>query len=308
MPTRLPANRPFTTAEAERLGIPRQRLGRLVDLGVLSRLSRGRYVRDDMQLHLASAAGHRAARGPTRLVAAHETAAALLGLRTPQTPDGTLYFVCEPARRRPDYQPGTVILPAAISRVDITSIDGTRSTTLVRTALDLARGQSLARALIPIDHALALGVTMRQLEACRSRMKGWPGTRVLDRALAVADARSESALESMSRGAIIVSGLPTPDLQCVIRGQSGTRWRVDFIWPTQRVIGEADGFGKYATRGELAKEKFRDGDLRALNWTVLHWTFEHIMLGRRPALDWLAKALHSPVLHSQSARATRRVA
>ena len=314
MPTRLPSQRPFSTAEARALGLNRSTLASLLRDGAIVRQSRGWYARiDECRDEVAMALSRT---GDAHwLVAAHATAAAVHGLRTPHLADSRTYFVCAPGRRRPDYRPDVVILPAAISRQDVVEMRGLRVTSRARTALDLARGEPLAYALVSVDHALLLGTRRSELIASRQRMRGWPGSRVLDAAIDLADARSESALESMSRGTIVASGLPIPDLQHWVLGRSGQRWRADLAWPDDKVIGECDGFGKWANRGEHEKANFRDQDLRAAGWTVVHWTFEQMMTGGRPALRWLADALSarasSPApapLHSPTARRARRVA
>ncbi len=313
MVLRLPHSHAFSTSQAEDAGISAKALARLVAEGAVERLSRGWYIRIDARATEHANAINRMAQHTTPLVAAHHTAAAIHGLRVPQA-DSRQLFVCDPARRRPDYLPGIVLLPATIGRRDVIRLDGLRVTTLERTALDLARGCSLEYALVPIDHAYALGASKGKLIAARRRMHGWPGTRVLDRALAVADARAESALESMSRGAIIAAGLPHPVLQREVRGRSGRRWRADFVWEGAGVIGESDGFGKYSERGQFELEKFRDSDLRAAGWTVVHWTFEQMLLGDRPALRWLEQALGVRAsadpgwLHSSRPPSRRRVA
>jgi len=294
MPAQLPHDRPFSTAEAVSRGVSRHRLRTLLANGELKQPARGWYERVGMGRILARDAANRAELHSAPLVSAHVTAAALHGLRVP-TPDERLFFVCPRAEQQPDYGPSVVVLPAGVGPGDITTLAGTAVTTLERTALDLARGCSLEFALVPIDHALTLGATLASLRSARERMRGWPGTRILDVALAHADGRSESALESMSRGAMITAGLSTPRLQYTTRGRSGKRWRADFVWVDEKVIGEADGFGKYATRGEHEKQTFRDEDLKAAGWTVVHWTFEQMLTGGRPALRWLADALNHPL-------------
>ena len=299
------ASQPFSTGEARAAGLTKRQLARLLARGELVRIGRGLYGPLDASSMLSQSVQHRASLSSTALVAAHTTAAAIHGLRTPRS-DDRLFFVCDRTMRHPDYlESGLVILPAKVGDADITVIDGLRVTTLERTALDLARGCTLEYALVPIDHALTLGATRQSLQACRARMKGWPGTRVLDQALAVANPLAESALESMSRGSILRAGLPSPDLQRTIVGNSSTSWRADFLWPDARVVGEADGHGKYASRGQHEKEKFRDGDLAAAGWTVVHWTFEQMLIGQRPALRWLERALGVRMTADPSSARTR---
>jgi hypothetical protein len=117
---------------------------------------------------------------------------------------------------------------------------------------------------------------------------GWPGTVVVRDALAYIDAGSESAFESWSRGWLIQRGLPRPLVGQAVRGASGKRYWVDFLWATEGVIGEADGLGKYGTdettvRRALAAERARQADLEAAGYVVIRWSSHE-----RPAV-WLGR-------------------
>ncbi len=315
MPYRLPSDRPFTTGEALALGLSRRELDGFIAARLITRCSRGRYQLGDADYVLRAHALARLAelhlKSSTSYVAAHETAAIIHGLRTPDIPvPGKLTVLCSPQDRRPDYNDDVTVLPARCGLEDIVSIYGVAVTSLERTALDLARGLLLSRSLVSLDHALALGVTRDSLMAVRDHMSGWPGTRILNQAIELADSQSETALESASRGAMLGAGLPAPRIQVWVEGASGAPYRTDFAWVSQRVIGESDGLGKFSSRGEYNKQIFRDSDLREAGWTVVHWTFEQIMKGERPALQWLATALNAPLmpLHRRNSRGTRRVA
>jgi hypothetical protein len=106
--------------------------------------------------------------------------------------------------------------------------------------------------------------------------------RALREALTVTDGRSESPLESTSRGVMLRAGLPRPELQVWLTDLSGQAHRVDFLWRDRRVIGEADGWGKYADLADLRAEKRREDALRDMGFTVVRWTSDEI--GRSPNL------------------------
>ncbi len=316
VPARLPDDRPFTTADALRVGLSRRELDALIEAGAVTRKSHGRYAKTSanylVRAHVVARLNELKSQSDATFVVAHHTAAVIHGLRTPSLPAaGMLTVLCAPSTRRPAYNDDVIILPANYVDDDVTLIDGIAVTTLERTALDLARGFSLSTAFVSLDHALTMGATRRRLMDVRDRMSGWPGTRILNQAIQLADGRSETALESASRGAMIAAGLPAPELQMWVEGTSGQHFRADFAWVEQRTIGESDGFGKFSDRGEYSKQTFRDSDLREAGWTVIHWSFEQIMAGRRPALQWLATALRAPLippLHCENSRKTRRVA
>lgn len=76
--------------------------------------------------------------------------------------------------------------------------------------------------------------------------------------LCLADPRSESPLESLSRVRMFQLGLPMPELQVKFYDGSGFIGRVDFFWRQLGIIGEADGRLKFRVaeglRGNEAEE------------------------------------------------------
>ncbi|HET7901291.1 MAG TPA: DUF559 domain-containing protein [Candidatus Nanopelagicales bacterium] len=100
---------------------------------------------------------------------------------------------------------------------------------------------------------------------------------LLSAAIELGDPSSESPLESMSRGWMHETGVPRPLLQQSVTGESGRPYRVDFLWPDHRVIGEADGMSKYGSIEDVRAEKRREDDLRRAGYTVVRWTYEELM-------------------------------
>jgi hypothetical protein len=177
--------------------------------------------------------------------------------------------------------------------------NGLRVTTVARTAIDLARGERLPEALMVMDsaaRALAvrdLGYDPRDLRdlgmreaaaaAARSRLweafeavRGWPGTIVARAAIELLDPGSESPLESVSRGWMIEGKLAPPLIGHRVVGASGTAYWSDFAWLGPRVLGEADGIGKYgaeetAVRQALRAERSRQQDLEDAGWRFARW-------------------------------------
>jgi hypothetical protein len=94
-------------------------------------------------------------------------------------------------------------------------------------------------------------------------------------ALPYVDPCSESPFESSSRGRILRSKLPAPELAMPVRGASGKRYYADFLWRQHRLIGEADGWSKYptgmGTRDALRAERERQRDLEAAGWRFVRW-------------------------------------
>lgn len=142
-----------------------------------------------------------------------------------------------------------------------------------RTIVDLAREHGADAAISAADVALYRGlVSAAELGNVVRYGTGWPGIVAARRVVALADARSESVLESISRLRIDELGLPPPDLQVPM--YSGGRFvgRPDFYWDEFGVIGEADGMVKYdGTTTSLREEKRRQGELEDAGLITVRW-------------------------------------
>jgi very-short-patch-repair endonuclease len=137
-------------------------------------------------------------------------------------------------------------------------------TTVARTLVDLARHDRFD-AIMAADAALREGLTSpAAIDAALALACGWPGVRRARRVLALASPLAESPLESVTRLVLHDAGFPPPQLQVRI---PGTPYRVDMLWPAQRLILECDGMEKY-TVAELRREKRRELALRALGYRV----------------------------------------
>ncbi len=176
---------------------------------------------------------------------------------------------------------------------------GLRVTDLARTAVDLACTESLASAVVAVDHALrSRGLV---LERARQELDGRGaarGVRRARRALDLADPRSESVGESLSRVRMAEHGIAAPVLQHELRDRRGAVARVDFWWPGAELVGEFDGRSTYRAdepgdgrtpEERVWAEKVREDRLRALGVRVVRWTWTDAWLGE-PMADRLRAA------------------
>lgn len=198
---------------------------------------------------------------------------------------------------------------------EIEIVNGLRVTGLARSLVDAARRCAPAVAIPLIDHALSP----------TSAAEFWPASARLDReqlahelergthvgrararmSVELADGRSGSVGESLSRLTIARLGFDAPALQHEYRDRAGSMF-VDFSWAQQRVIGEFDGLAKYVrdefTKGKdpaevVIAEKRREDRLRALGFRVARWGWHEV---RHPEL--LAQILRDAGLrHRRSA-------
>jgi hypothetical protein len=148
---------------------------------------------------------------------------------------------------------------------------------VARSVIDLAREHGVAAGVVPLDYALRRGLTTPdEVAATLDLCIRWPGVRAARDAVAAADGRSESPLESLSRLKMSQFGIPPPDPQRVLGDLNGVPIaRVDFYWHEFGVVGEADGLMKYDDDGgdrlSLRNEKLRQESLERLGLIVVRW-------------------------------------
>ncbi len=167
-------------------------------------------------------------------------------------------------RRGPEASRGVPVTSAARTLVD-----------LLRGAEDDLTAQGLA------DGGLRAGVQGDAVERVLDFFFGWPGIVQARAALAFAEPRCESPLESRVRIWLRNGGLATPQPQVLFPGLlDGRDVRVDFLVKGHRVVIEADGRLEYdlAPAGQfrdvLWQEKRREDALRAIGFVVVraYWS------------------------------------
>ena len=170
--------------------------------------------------------------------------------------------------------------PGPLGDEDRGEVDGLPITSLARTTADCLRTLPFRYAVAVADAALRLGLGRSELDDQLARATGRTGVGQARRAAAFADPRAESVGESFSRVVIHELGLPRPDLQVVVRANSGAVvGRCDFGWEEFGTLGEFDGrvkYGRLLREGQEAgdvvfDEKVREDALRGLGHEVVRW-------------------------------------
>jgi hypothetical protein len=281
----LPAAPIFDRADARAVGWSDSALTRAVRAGRLVAIRRGQlaHVSCVPQPGVASPAEFdlfevsqalAAARSCRGSVISHRSAALMHGLPILRR-DGHPTLTLPPGS-------ASVLVAASLHRAslpacEVTSYGASATTSVARTLVDLGRSLSTAGAVVSLDAALHRHLTSpADLEAVLVRCWNWPGIRRAMRAISLADARSESPLESVSRLVIGWLGLPRPMLQRSIYTADGTFiGRADFCWEEYGVVGEADGAGKYAlSPTSLLEEKHRQEGFEDLGLVVVRWGWD----------------------------------
>lgn len=194
----------------------------------------------------------------------------------------------------------------------VTTIDSMPVTNLPRTSIDMAATRSLRTAVVFLDAAMrvrverAYGADRVRERALSSRVRAalyteWDEsvrpygrhrwvTRVRE-AIRLADPAAESVLESLSRVAIIESGLPRPRCGVPIVGDDGVTYWGDMVWDEYRLVGEADGLAKYDSVERLIAEKRRQESLEGAGWRVVRWGMAEVRPSAEPMLARIRAAM-----------------
>lgn len=163
------------------------------------------------------------------------------------------------------------------SDADLAVVHGVPVTSVARTIADVARTVGRTEAVVIGDALLRIDTTaasaLPSVVDAAARLKGVTRARAITGFL---DARSESVGESVSRVRIDEAGLAHPELQHEVVVRDGRRYRLDFFWEDDGVVGEFDGMGKYSDRRDLVAEKRREDALRDIGLEVIRWTWAEL--------------------------------
>lgn len=234
---------------------------------------------------------------PSALTFSYSSAAALWGC--PQLrADTTLIHATQPGRARRTTA-GVQVHRSAVPDDHVVVLEnGLSVTSRWWTALELAASGTLPGVLLPLDHLVAQLCTVEQADATEviGRLLdlvpgGMKGRARAVRHLALADPRSGSAGESLSRGQMVLLEIPMPDLQVAFAHHDGPGQDiVDFDWPELARFGEFDGEGKYVDRtlnGDrspqqvLWEEKRREDRIRRHRPVGVRWGWTEALSRQR---------------------------
>lgn len=245
-----------TRREATRAGLDDRDLRRLVRDGQLLPLRRGVYVDAERWDELDPFGGRallrvRAAQLTLRCehVLSHDSAALVLGLGVPDV-HRALVHVTRRKVHGDAVRAGVKHHLAPYRAEQVVEVRGLRVLDAPRTALDMAREHGLVAGVACCDAALRAGATRRDLERARQAMWCWPGSRVMDAAIDLADPGAESWLESEGRVLLHSLGIGRAQTQFGLTDSGRT------VWCDLRVgrhIFEVDGRLKYTA--ELAPHR-----------------------------------------------------
>ncbi|MCZ2815796.1 type IV toxin-antitoxin system AbiEi family antitoxin domain-containing protein [Modestobacter sp. VKM Ac-2984] len=282
----------FSVAEARSAGYGPDEIRALRSSGRWVRLRQGVYTtaedlavteRDGVRHAVECLAVLTSLARPTA-VASHASAARVWGWPVPRREPGTVRLT-DPHqwRRTADYRMACAPVPpqhrAHRGPVPLTSP--------ARTLVDCGREWSLEDAVIAMDAGLLAGqTTSSELQDTLALARHWPGTPRAVRAVALADGRAESPLETRGRLRVVGAGLPVFQPQVEIWSDGRLLAVVDGWYDDAAIALEFDGKLKYTdpwrgrTPGQvLWEEKRREDALRSLDVRVVRIADEDVDRG-----------------------------
>jgi hypothetical protein len=222
------------------------------------------------------------------------TAAWVWGLPRPRTSPPTVHLT-DPHRWRRGR--GRLMTHAGLPADEMTVRGAYRVTTAARTVVDLARAWPEVHAVAAVDAALLRRLTSREeLERVLDRQASVPGIPRSVRAVALADGRAESWLETWGRLTFGALGLP-PFVPQVELWADGRLVKVVDGWYAEAALAvEFDGRVKYRqarygrTRAdELWREKRNEDLLRSFGVRFVRVAVDDLTPTRRVQLDRLVR-------------------
>ena len=207
----------------------------------------------------------------------HDSAALMWGIELASTP--RLRHVTVTRNRSRCAHVGTRVHRSELEGSDRVERHGVWVTGALRTVLDLCRSLPLGEAVVVVDSALRQAhVTVEELMAALRELPAGRGRSRVARALRLMDPQSGSVLETLCRVLLQQAGLAPDETQLVVRDASG-HWigRVDFAWPTRRLVVETDGFAFHADRASYRDDRRRSNALLLAGWRVLRFSWEDVV-------------------------------
>jgi Transcriptional regulator, AbiEi antitoxin len=257
----------ITRAQALDCGLAAGEIRRCLRSGELVLVGRGVYCNGAVWASLDDHVGRpklrtRAAiRTMTRgWVVSHDSAAHEHGLPILTPPDPHVH-VTRPGTTGAWTKNGVKHHLARFSEDQVVQLGDLKVLDLARTAVDIARELGSPYGEIACDAALRRGVPRSALEAAVAPMTNWPHVRRTREAVAFADRRAASLVETMGRLLVTALQLGPIDLQFPARLENG-----HVVWGDIRVgchFFECDGKGKYLP---LAEGGFAEKPITEVVW------------------------------------------
>jgi hypothetical protein len=292
----------FTTADLIARGVGEREIRTAVRAGAWVRLRTGVFVSADDLAEVErterrpglDALAVTTGLGRSSAVLSGATAAWVWGLPRPRTNRSTVQLT-DPHRWRRGR--GWLMTRAGLPDDEVTVRGAYRLTTAARTVVDLARAWPEVHAVAAVDAALLRRLTSRdELKRVLDRQASVPGIPRSVRAVALADGRAESWLETWGRLTFAALGLPAFVPQVELWADGRLVKVADGWYPEAALAIEFDGRVKYerprygrSPEDELWREKRDEDLLRSFGVRFVRVAFADLSSSRRTELDRLVR-------------------
>jgi very-short-patch-repair endonuclease len=214
----------------------------------------------------------------SQAVASHRTAGGLQGLREDNSPKTDISLPLKSARSRPGIHAHA---SPTLRLKDVTKRHGIPCTTVARTLLDLADVVSRRQLGRALEQAEVMRVfDLEELHDVLAHANGRRGAGILRETLAeLGDepAVTDNDLEDRFLELCRAAGLPRPAVNRWIAIDDGPPIKADFVWTTQRLIVETDGWGSHGTRHGFESDRRRDQRARLAGWETVRFTRRQVV-------------------------------
>ena len=218
---------------------------------------------------------------PAGCLVSHRSAAQLWGLWLPAfggveltTPAGD-----RGSRYTTSIQRRTVIAHRRIvAAADVTTLHGLPITSLARTWFDAAAACADIHDVVALgDSALRAGASTADLVETIARSRGVRGRRRIQASLPLLDAAARSRPESRIRSALVLGGLPKPEVNQAVHDQHG-QWvaEPDLLYRDALLAIEYNG-AHHGGLEQMRRDSVRLLDLQRAGWEVRTYTARHAL-------------------------------
>jgi len=189
--------------------------------------------------------------------------------------------VVVPGRRRAP--PGLVVRVEDVPSAERWRVRAAAVTSPVRTALDLACRVPLVEAVVGVD-ALAhrFGFPPHDVIRCAYDHPGRRGAARLPRVVKLARPAAESPMETRIRLAIVLAGLPEPQLHVPVGP-----YRLDMAYPELRLGIEYDG-REHLDQARALRDLDRQAYFTARAWRIVRFP-KHVVLHEPARIPWTVR-------------------
>lgn len=231
------------------------------------------------------------ASGPGALLS-HRSAAALHGIRRGSQ---AKIEVTVPADRARALSGVRTYRCRRLAREDLAVVDGISCASVALTLLGLAAVTDRRQTERACDEADVQGLfdllAVQQLLDRSAGGRGVATLRAVLREHAVGTTLTRSALEEMVLDLCRQTDLPRPKVNEPVACRPGVWHTVDFFWPRQRVILEADGHRYHRTRRAVERDRGREMDLVIAGNRVLRTTWLQVERAPRRVAEMVRAAI-----------------